>query len=213
MTNPAFTEGANPIKLYWFPLSGHAHRAQLMLSLLDIPHELITVDLAGGEHKSPDFLADHPFGQVPLLDDNGTKVWDSNAILVYLATKYDTARTWLPEAPEAAADVQKWLSVAAGPIFNGPCAVRLVKLFGADFDHARALKVAEGLYQTMNEYLGSRTFLAGDTPTIADVAAYSYIAHSPEGGADLKPFDAINKWLERVEALPGFVGMKKSPLA
>ncbi|UTW56283.1 glutathione S-transferase family protein [Kordiimonas sp. SCSIO 12610] len=212
MTNPSYTN-ANPIKLYWFPLSGHAHRAQLMLSLLDLPHELITVDLAGGEQKTPEFLADHPFGQVPVLDDNGVKVWDSNAILVYLAAKYDPARTWLPEAPEKAADVQKWLSVAAGPIFNGPCAVRLVKLFNADFDHTRALKVADDLFKIMDPFLKGRNFLTGDEPTIADVAAYSYIAHSPEGGANLSPYGEINTWLERIEALPGFVGMQKSPAA
>lgn len=211
--NALFKEGSDPIKLYWFPLSGHAHRAQLMLSLLDLPHELITVDLAGGEQKSPDYLADHPFGQVPLLDDNGTKIWDSNAILVYLANKYDPARRWLPEDPVKAADVQKWLSVAAGPIFSGPCVVRLVKLFNADFDHARALKVTENLYQMMDAYLANRAFLSGDDATIADVAAYSYIAHSPEGGADLTPFKNITAWLQRIEDLPGFVGMQKTPVA
>ena len=212
MANPLFLESSNPVKLYWFPLSGHAHRAQLMLSLLDIPHELIALDLANGAHKAPEYIADHPFGQVPLLDDNGVKVWDSNAILVYLATKYDHARRWLPEDPVNAADVQKWLSIAAGPIFNGPCAVRLVKLFNADFDHARALKAAIDLYEVIEGYLTEREFLAGDQATIADVAAYSYIAHSPEGGADLTPYTAINAWLGRIEALPGFVAMESSPV-
>jgi glutathione S-transferase len=75
------------MKLYHFPLSGHAHRARLFLSLLDLPHEVIDVDLANGEHKSPAFLAINPFGQVPVLEDDGVYISDSNAILVYLAKK------------------------------------------------------------------------------------------------------------------------------
>ena len=92
---------SNPIKLYNFPKSGHAHRIELMLSLLNLPTELVFVDLAKGAHKQPDFLALNPFGQVPVIDDNGTVIADSNAILVYLAKKYDNG-TWLPEEPAAA---------------------------------------------------------------------------------------------------------------
>lgn len=99
---------SNPIKLYNFPKSGHAHRIELMLSLLNLPTELVFVDLAKGAHKQPDFLALNPFGQVPVIDDNGTVIADSNAILVYLAKKYDNG-TWLPEEPAAAARVQRWL--------------------------------------------------------------------------------------------------------
>lgn len=81
-----------PIKLYNFPLSGHAHRVELMLSLLELPTELLFVDLANGAHKRPEFLAINPFGQVPVIDDGGTVISDSNAILVYLAKKYGNGR-------------------------------------------------------------------------------------------------------------------------
>jgi glutathione S-transferase len=76
------------IKLYNFPRSGHAHRVELMLSLLQLPTELIFVDLAKGAHKQPDYLALNRFGQVPVIDDQGVVLADSNAILVYLAQKY-----------------------------------------------------------------------------------------------------------------------------
>lgn len=99
----------NPIKLYHFPLSGHAHRVQLMLSLLELPVEVVFVDLAKGAHKQADFLAINPFGQVPVIDDNGVILADSNAILVYLAQKYGKGR-WLPSDPLGAARVQRWLS-------------------------------------------------------------------------------------------------------
>lgn len=65
------------IKLYNFPKSGHAHRIELMLSLLNLPTELVLVDLAKGAHKQPEFLAINPFGQVPVIDDNGTVIADS----------------------------------------------------------------------------------------------------------------------------------------
>ena len=75
----------NPIRLYRFALSGHAHRVQLMLSLLQLPCELVDVDLAAGEHKTPAFLALNAFGQVPVIEDGDFTLADSNAILVYLA--------------------------------------------------------------------------------------------------------------------------------
>ena len=86
------------MKLYHHPLSGHAHRARLFLSLVGAPHELIEVDLKAGAHKTPAFLAMNPFGQVPVLDDDGVIVSDSNAILVYVAKRLGRS-DWLPEDP------------------------------------------------------------------------------------------------------------------
>ena len=91
------------ITLYHFPLSGHSHRAELMLSLLGLDPKIQFVDLAKGEQKRPEFLAINAFGQVPVIDDNGVIVADSTAILVYLAKKYDPSGRWLPKDPEAAA--------------------------------------------------------------------------------------------------------------
>lgn len=200
---------SNPIKLYNFPKSGHAHRIELMLSLLDLPTELVFVDLAKGAHKQPDFLALNPFGQVPVIDDNGTVIADSNAILVYLAKKYDNG-TWLPEEPAAAARVQRWLSVAAGPLAFGPAAARLVTVFGAAFNTDEVIARAHTLLQVIDAELGKTPFLAGSTPTIADVANYSYIAHAPEGNVSLEPYANVRSWLARIEALPGFVPMPRT---
>jgi glutathione S-transferase len=193
------------MKLYYFPLSGHAHRAQLFLGLLGVEHELIHVDLKGGAHKGDAFLALNPFGQVPVLEDGSIVVPDSNAILVYLAKKY--GRTdWLPETPAEAASVQRWLSVAAGQIAFGPCAARLVTLFGAPFDHAEVVARAHAILKLVEQQLAGRDWIVGGPePTIADVALYSYIARAPEGGVDLSSYKEVLAWLQRVEALPGFV--------
>jgi Glutathione S-transferase len=200
---------SSPIKLYNFPKSGHAHRIELMLSLLNLPTELVFVDLAKGAHKQPEFLALNPFGQVPVIDDNGTVVADSNAILVYLAKQYDNG-TWLPEEPAAAARVQRWLSVAAGPLAFGPAAARLVTVFGASFNTDEVIGRAHTLLKVIDAELAKSPFLAGRTPTIADVANYSYIAHAPEGNVSLEPYANVRSWLARVEALPGFVPMPRT---
>lgn len=197
------------IKLYNFPKSGHAHRIELMLSLLNLPTELVFVDLAKGEHKQPAFLALNPFGQVPVIDDNGTVIADSNAILAYLAKKYDNG-TWLPEEPEAAARVQRWLSVAAGPLAFGPAAARLVTVFGAAFNTDEVIGRAHTLLKVIDAELAKAPFLTGSEPTIADVANYSYIAHAPEGNVSLEPYANVRSWLARIEALPGFVPMPRT---
>jgi glutathione S-transferase len=202
----AVAQPAQPIRFYSFPLSGHSHRAALFLSLLGLPHEEIVVDLPNKAQKRPDYLAINMFGQVPAIDDAGTIVADSNAILVYLATRYG-AESWLPRDAATAAQVQRWLSVAAGQIASGPCAARLVTVFGAPLDHERAKTIAERLFEVMEPHLARQPFLVGAHPTIADVAGYSYIAHAPEGDVSLEPYPHIRAWLDRIKALPGFIPM------
>ncbi len=195
------------IRLHRHPLSGHAHRVQLFLSLLGLPHELVEVDLAARAHKAPEFLALSPFGQIPVLEDGPLALFDSNAILVYLARTYDPANRWLPQDAVGQARVQQWLSVAAGPVANGPAAARLVNVFRAPLDHERAKSIADGLFTVLDRHLTGRDFVAADGPTIADIALYSYIAHAEEGDVPLASRPAITAWLRRVEALDGFVPM------
>lgn len=199
------------IKLYRHPLSGHSHRVELFMSLLDLRYELIDVDLVNGEHKQPEFLSKNIFGEVPVIDDDGTIVSDSNAILVYLANKYDTNRNWLPEAPEFAAEVQRFLSIAAGPVAFGPAAARLVNVFGAQLDHEAAMARANELLGTLDKHLAARDFLAGPA-TIADIACYTYIAHAPEGDVSLEPYPNVRAWLERITSLPKYVPMQATAI-
>ncbi len=210
--NAKFSPSATPIKLYRSPMSGHCHRVELMMSFLDIPYTTVDLDMINGAHKAPDFLKLSPFGQVPAIDDNGVTLSDSNAILVYLVQKYETDYAWMPTDPFEAAEVQRWLSVAAGDIFAGPCVACLVKLFGMSFDYDLAKAKTESLFATLEPMMEKREFLTGYKITIADVACYSYISHVPEGGISLDPYPKIRAWLSRIEAHPGFVGMVRSPI-
>ena len=200
-----------PVRLYRNPKSGHCHRVELMMALLGVPYETVDLDMANGAHKAPDYLRISPLGQVPAIDDNGVAMADSNAILTYLVLRYGEAGTWRGRTPEEAAEVQRWLSIAAGEITSGPCAARLVTVFGATLDHEAAKTGAHALFRMMELHLDGRDWLAADRLTLADIAGYSYIAHAPEGGVSLSPYPAITAWLRRIEALPGFVAMARSP--
>ncbi|MBL4893870.1 MAG: glutathione S-transferase [Emcibacter sp.] len=194
------------IKFYSFSLSGHSHRVELMLNLLGVEFEYVNVDLANGAQKKPEFLALNPFGTVPVIEDDGVVIPDSNAILTYLAKKYG-GETWLSNDPAKAAAVQSWLTAAASKIASGPAAARLVTVFGASLDHEAAKATANALFDIMDKILSDRHFLTGNAANIADVAGYSYIAHAPEGGVSLDPYPNIRAWLGRIEALEGFVAM------
>jgi glutathione S-transferase len=204
---------SQPIRLYRHPLSGHCHRAELLLSLLGLPYELVDVNLLAGEQKRPEFLSKNSFGQVPVIEDGPITIADSNAILVYLAERYDEAGRFWPRSPEGKAAVQRWLSVAAGQLATGPAAARLVCVFKRDLDHARALTIAEQLLKQLEGELSQREFLVGSTPTLADIALYAYVAHAPEGKVALEPYAAVRRWLERIERMPGFVPMQATPAA
>ena len=203
---------STPIKLYRNPKSGHCHRVELMLAFLKLPYETVDLDMANGEHKKPDFLKISPFGLVPAIDDGGYTLSDSNAILVYLNHQYASDSHWIPQTPKEAAEVQRWLTVAADNIYSGPCSARLVTVFGAPLDHKAAVGKSHELFKIMDTHLARRDWLATDNITIADVAGYSYIAHALEGGVDLEPYPNIRAWLSRIEAQPDFVAMAKSPI-
>lgn len=198
------------IKLHRHPLSGHAHRVELFLSILGLDYELIEVDLMKGAQKDPEFLKKNMFGQVPVIEDACVTLADSNAILVYLANKYDQNNTWLPVEPAKAAEVQRFLSVASGSVANGPATARLINLFGAKLDHLKAIETANNLFEILDTHLADKDWLVGKHPTIADIANYAYIAHAPEGGVSLKSYPNIKIWLQRIEHLTGFIPMQSS---
>jgi glutathione S-transferase len=201
-----------PMRLHRHPLSGHCHRVELFLDLLGLPYEKIDVDLGAGGQRRAAFLALNPFGQVPVLEDDGFVLADSTAILVYLATKHGGGR-WLPRDPEGAGRVQRWLSQASGDLAFGPAAARLAKVFGAPVDLEAAHATAHRLLGRLEQHLATSGFLAGAEPTIADVALYAYTAHAPEGQVALDDYPRVREWLGRVEGLPGFVPMRRTAVA
>ena len=200
------------ITLYRHALSGHSHRVEAFLSILGLPADIVNVDLANGAHKEAEYLLKNRFGQVPVIEDGDATLADSNAILVYLASKYDDQRNWLPEDLVDAAEIHRFLSVAAGKIAFGPAAARLVNVFGATLDHENAINTAHGILAELDAHLEGRDWLVTEHATIADIANYTYIAHAPEGDVSLADYANVRSWLARIEQLPGFVPMQSTPV-
>jgi glutathione S-transferase len=199
MTPPSLT-------VYGVPLSGHTHRVELFLHLLELPYHFI--DAPAPVRQSAEFLHINPLGQIPALQDGELVLSDSNAILVYLARRYAPDSGWLPDDPVGAAQVQRWLSLAAGEIAFGPAKARVYARWG-DTGMPQALmhKLADKVMRFMEDSLARQDFLAAPRPTLADLACYAYIAHAPEGGVSLEPYPQVRNWIARIQALPHFVPM------
>jgi len=105
---------------------------------------------------------------------------------------------------------QRFLSIVSEPVVQGPAIARLINVFGAKLDHAKAIETAHNILTTLDKHLQNRQWLATDHSTIADISNYPYIAHAPEGDVSLQNYPNIRAWLQRVEALPGFIPMQAS---
>ncbi len=196
------------IKLYDFPISGHAHKVRLMLSLLGLDYERHEVALGQGEQNSDEFLALNPFHHVPVLEDKGHVIRDSNAIIAYLARQYGPH--WYPSDALSVAHIQEWLAISTKELVEGPGAARLVNVFNAGLDHKVAITNSHDLLTVLNGHLAERQWVATEQASIADIALYTYIAHAPEGGVSLASYPNVQSWLTRIEGLPGYVGMAKT---
>ena len=194
------------MKLYTAEMSGNAYKARLALSLLGLDYEPIEVNLSAGDNRTDAFLALNPRGQIPVLVDGDIVVWDSQAVLVYLARQY-SQQSWLPTEAWPMAEVMQWMAVAENEVLFGLARARAVKLFNRpwNFDECKAYGHA-GL-TLIDNHLSQRDWLACAHLTIADIACYPYVALARAGELPLDDFGHIAKWMQRIEALPGYVAM------
>lgn len=196
------------IKLYGHELSGNVYKVRLLLSLLDLEYEFVRLDILKGEHKQPEYLKINPFGQIPSLIDRDKVFLDAQAILVYLARQYGNEQ-WLPTDAEGLSKVVRWLSTTAGEIRQGVESARLFHLFKVQaINIDRAYEKSAFMLEQINNHLAEREWLELDRPTIADIAAFPYIALAGDGQVTLDEYPHILAWIERIKQLPAFVGMK-----
>jgi len=198
------------MRLYDTAVSGNCYKARLLLSLLDIKYECVAVNLANMEQKTAEFIAMNPLGKVPVLDDEGTIMRDSQAILIYLAGKAD-AEQWWPRNSVEQANIMQWLSYAANEMFNGCAIARAAIKFKRPFNYEAAQKIALAAFDLLEQHLTDHEWLALDHPTIADIAIYPYAALVWEGNISLTPYPAVRAWFRRIESLPGYVPMEGLP--
>lgn len=192
--------------LYDLDLSGNCYKIRLMLSMLNLDYKRITIDTRAGESLTPEFKQLNPRGQIPVLVDDEAVVWDSMAILVYLARCYGN-KQWLPADALDEARVMQWLAVSENELLYGLARARAVLKLGRPFDLAQCQRDAQPGLEAMEQQLGNQEWLAMAHPTIADIACYPYVSLAQEGDVSLEPYPAVQVWLKRMEALPGWVPM------
>lgn len=199
------------LKLLRERISGHCHRVELFLRVLGLRHETVDIDLHEGEAKTAAFRQLNPLMQVPVLIHGPRIICDSNAILSYLTVEFE-AWNWWPQDALLHSGVQRWLSVAAGELLNGPVTARRITVYNRDFDQTRAIAASTRFLTFLEAHLLENLYLVNDVPTVADIALYAYTAHAPEGGISLQSYPAVRKWLGRIESWPAFVPMPKSAI-
>lgn len=193
------------IKLYGAELSGNAYKVRLALSLFRLEHAGVPVSLPDGENRTESFLELNPRGQIPVLVDGDVVLWDSLAILVYLARRY--GEDWLPEAPAAMAEVMQWMALSENELLFGLARARAVKVFGRPWNLPECQAYGRAGLGVLEGRLAKREWLAAERPTIADIACYPYVALAPEGEVALDEYPRVRAWIARVQALDGYVGM------
>jgi glutathione S-transferase len=200
------------IKLYDFELSGSCYKIRMLMNVLGVKYEAVNVDFVNKEHKTGTYLALNAFGEIPIFDDGELRLRDAQAIMVYLARKYDKDNYWYPNDAESAGRIQQWLSTGGGEVMNAAGA-RLVKILNYPLDLEKLQAGANRVFKIMDDHLAGKEFLELGHPTIADIACFPYTAMAGEGGIDLSPYPNVLAWIERMKRMPGFIPMPGIPKA
>jgi glutathione S-transferase len=194
------------MKLYSDPVSGNSYKIRLLLGLLGLNYETIPVSLKHGEHLTADFKTLNPRSQIPVLVDGDKVLWDSMAILVYLARQYGQG-AWLPSGAYGEAQVMQWLAVSENELQYGLARARAVLKWQRSFELTQCQAEAYAGLSVINQQLAHSEWLASNQPSIADIACYPYIALATEAQICLDTFPSIQRWLKQIESLPGYVAM------
>lgn len=194
-------------RLYDYLPSGNGYKVRLLLTQLEIPFELVELDITKGLTRTPEFLAKNPNGRIPTLEiQAGVFLPESNAILFYLAE----GTPFFPSDRLARAQVLQWMCFEQYSHEPNIATVRfwvshdlLTPDRQAQLEQKRTLGYAA--LGVMEQHLATRTFFVGERYSIADIALYAYTHVADEGGFDLAPYRAIGAWLLRVRSQPKHV--------
>ncbi|WP_157014714.1 glutathione S-transferase family protein [Mesorhizobium xinjiangense] len=200
------------IKLHDYGLSGSCYKVRLLLDFLELDYEVEKIDFyPGRQHKSLDFLEINPLGQIPVLDDDGTRLRDAQAILCHIANKYDASGRWLPHDPARFGQVMMWLMFAGGELMAASAA-RLHDVMGYRLDIEAARRNAHAAFRILDDHLTEREieggqWIVGEEPTVADIACFPYTALAGDGGIGHEDYPALRNWMRAFRRLPRFQPM------
>jgi glutathione S-transferase len=197
------------MRLYYHPLSSNSRRVVMTAIHLNVTLERVVVDLLRGEHRAADYLRLNPNGKVPLLDDDGFTLWESHAIMQYLADR-SPAQTIYPQDVRRRADVDRWLfwsayhfTPAVGMISRERVSKRMVGGSGApdpiEIERGEALLTTAAAL--LDAHLAGKAWIAQDTLTLADLAIAAPLMHTEAARLPVLQFANLQTWLARVQAL------------
>ena len=187
-------------KVYGDYQSGNCYKVKLMLHLLDIPYIWCPVNILNGETERPEFLVKNPNGKVPVLElEDGSYLWESNAILNYLAE----GSLFLPSEPRLRTQVLQWQFFEQYSHEPYIAVARFIQFYlGMPEDRVDEYKSLQKgghkALKVMEKQLQETPYLVGDQYSIADVALYAYTHVAHEAGFLLNDYPKIRAWLERV---------------
>lgn len=184
--------------------SGNCYKIELLMNHLELAHAWVPIDILRGESRTPDFLARNPNGKIPVLElESGDTVWESNAILNYLAA----GTSYLPDDRLARARVLQWQFFEQYSHEPYIAVARFIaKYLGlpeerrAEYESKRA--GGNAALGVMERQLQTSEYLVGDTATIADISLFAYTHVAAEGGFSLHDFPCIRRWTEALASHP-----------
>jgi GSH-dependent disulfide-bond oxidoreductase len=190
---------------FYFNGAPNPTKVALFLEESGLPYELVPVDTRKGDQFKPEFLKVNPNGKVPAIDDDGVFVFDSNAILLYLAEK--TGKFLAPNTPKSRAQTLSWLMFVAtgvGP-YSGQ-AVHFKNFAPKDLEYARDRYQfeAERHYTILNDHLANSRYMVGDTYTIVDMALWGWARLAPFvlGEEAYAKFPNVKRLVDEISARP-----------
>ena len=197
------------LKVYGDYRSGNCYKVKLMLHLLGREYQWLPIDILKGETQTAEFLAKNPNGKIPVLElEDGTFLWESNAILNFLADGSE----FIPNEPRLRTQMLQWQFFEQYSHEPYVAVARFIQLYQGmpearreeyEVCHVRGHKA----FRVMEQQLHRTPYLVGEQYTLADIALYAYTHVAHEGGFDLSGYPAINAWLARIASHPRHVTM------
>jgi len=204
------------LTLYDYELDDQCYKVRLFLGALGCLYDKVAVDVhPGSEHRSARYIRLNPLGALPILTEADLTIYGAEAILTYLALKYDTARVWLPEKPETFGRIMQWLAFS-GSILSAASIARAHALFEIEADETKVYRKARLAFRLMEDHMTKQQFddtfwFIGNTATIVDIALFPNIALSRDFGVDHDEYPALRRWMAHVRGIPGFITMPGIP--
>jgi glutathione S-transferase len=207
------------MKLYGIPPSPNTWKVRAVASHLGLPLDLQVIEVGKGDNRTPAYLALNPTGRTPTLVDGNTVLWESNAIMQYLADR--RPNTLWPNDPQERADISRWQCWQLAHWGRDACDPLLFEVLVKRFFNwgppdavivERATQAFHREAQVLDAHLAKQPYLTGDELTLADFAVAAPLFHKDGAQLPVAPYANVQDWFARVSALPAWRETASAPM-